>query len=1074
MKYTLNKIFSKNFPAVLINKIKTIPLVYIMMILLLGMMGFNSLGAYLNSSVYAVKSTVYPNVVEIPADYTMRPKDKITLSFRFKMNEWLGPYDNIFQTADWNNGIRMELTQPQNWGLVFKDTQNDLVGISLGTLPQLTKWHSFSLSVYNRQVTAKADGKTLTNTFLPHMNFAINKIMVGSGFTNTRPFNGEVTDFSLRIFRNYKFHKIVYFTLLQLLLVCICWAIFNYTRKHLHKADILSFIILMAVSLLAAARITPLQEWGQLSNYALLKWQILTVGLWGGYILCVLRQIPGAASLLVLGTYLAWLFSFFTRISLAGVGALVCTVVFSGLLIRLLTFWLKALLQKILQILLSTLGFIAMFAVNASALYFYKVGDKGVNTDEMSAVFQTNMREGMEFIFSFFSSLELILLTIISILCAWMIWKSIQPATKKHIPFYCAALAALLVAGIWFSHYNNPAAQLARNLHQAVQNYHRIAQEYKYYQAQRKNNQPQATKQQKGELYVVVIGEASNPWHWSAYGYFRNTTPFAQGLTLRPDTIFFHRAYASFVHTVPSLTLALTQANQYNKENAFQAPSIIEVAKAAGFKTFWLSNQDKISLVDNPLTILAQAADKTVFTNQARFKGDESLLPLLDKTLKEINPQGNNLIVLHLVGSHAKYQVRYPKSFEKEFSSGEEFLGNHARNKQFVQEILNPYDNTIAYTDHILSQIYNKIQSVPAPVKTLLFFSDHGEDVYGEKFHNASLFTFDMARIPMFIWFSSEYQQRYPHIKKLLSSRTQHIFTLDTLYDTLLGIMGISTSLTQAKYDFSSPQYAINEKNALTMYTDATLQENLYARSSVRQIQEDPYLQGIKNLKQLQTKYPFHILANYTDPLIKTQQAIQRGFKGLELNVTAPGLMLGHGPEYVYNTSLQNFLSALPNQEEYFFWFDIKNLQEKDTTAVLEKLEKLDQQFHLKNRCLLETPLRSSSLAEWSQNGWKTALYLMYEDPNRQAILKSSQKSREYAQKAALDLKAQQAFAISFPADLYPFVKTYLEPLLPPDTRYLTWALPNINNICQSHLITDFSARPETKDKRLYALLLDF
>lgn len=109
-----------------------------MMILLLGMMGFNSLGAYLNSSVYAVKSTVYPNVVEIPADYTMRPKDKITLSFRFKMNEWLGPYDNIFQTADWNNGIRMELTQPQNWGLVFKDTQNDLVGISLGTLPQLT------------------------------------------------------------------------------------------------------------------------------------------------------------------------------------------------------------------------------------------------------------------------------------------------------------------------------------------------------------------------------------------------------------------------------------------------------------------------------------------------------------------------------------------------------------------------------------------------------------------------------------------------------------------------------------------------------------------------------------------------------------------------------------------------------------------------------------------------------------------------------------------------------------------------------------------------------------------------
>lgn len=1064
MKNSLSKVRFRPLFAGLFKKLKHLPRVYIIMLTFGGMILLNALAAYLNSSIYEIKHASYPHAAQMTADYTMRPQDKVTVAFRFKMNAWLRPNDNIFQTADDNNGIRLELTHPQGWGLVFKDSKNDLVGLPLGTLPELTKWHHFSLSVYNRQVTAQADGKILTHTTLPDMDFAINKIIAGSGFVNTRPFNGEVKDFSIQVFHNYKLHEIIHFSLLQLLLLGVFWAIFNYARQHLRARNKLFFIPLAAVALLAAMRITPLQEWGQISNYALLKWQILTAGLWGSYSLCAARQVPGAGAILVLGVYLAWLFSFFTRISFSGMGVILSAVVLAGVVFRLMTFWLKDIFKKILQTILCAVGFITLFAAHAGALYFYKVGDKGVNTDEMSAVFQTNLREGGEFILSFFSSLELLLLTLVSALCAWMIWRIFQSATKKHLKFYAVALVSLLTVGGWFSSYNNPVAQLTLNIRQAAQSYRRIAREYKYYQNQRKSNRPQAKKKQQGELYVVVIGEASNPWHWSAYGYFRNTTPFAQTLTLRLDTVFFHRAYASFVHTVPSLTLALTQANQYNKENAFQAPSIIEVAKAAGFKTFWLSNQDKISLVDNPLTILAQAADKPLFTNQARFKGDEALLPLLDKTLKNINPQENNLIVLHLIGSHAKYQVRYPKSFEKEFPSGEEFLGNHARNKQFVREILNPYDNTIAYTDYILNQIYNKIQAISAPVKTMLFFSDHGEDVYGEKFHNASLFTFDMARIPMFVWFSEEYQKRYPHIKPQLSAHANHIFTLDTLYDTLLGILGITTPHTQTKYDLSSPQYAINASNALTMYTDATLQVNLYARSSVRQVQEDPYLQLKKHLKSAKKEFShLRFLALHTDARGAALAAIDRDFDGLEINITAPGLQIGHAPQHIYPIRLDEYLSALPVHKIKNIWLDIKDLQEKDIDAFIAQLDALDKKYHIKSKTLLESTLLSPDMKKFTQAGWNTSFYIFTKcsqddintgfsykiaslaaKPEEELTALQKQTLTEWAQQLALAIKQQQPTDISFDADLYPFVKLYLEPLLPAAITYNTFAFSNL------------------------------
>lgn len=53
---------------------------------------------------------------------------------------------------------------------------------------------------------------------------------------------------------------------------------------------------------------------------------------------------------------------------------------------------------------------------------------------------------------------------------------------------------------------------------------------------------------------------------------------------------FFDNAYAYWLQTVPVLERALTEKNQYNDLEFNKSFSIIDIAKKAGYKTYWFSN----------------------------------------------------------------------------------------------------------------------------------------------------------------------------------------------------------------------------------------------------------------------------------------------------------------------------------------------------------------------------------------------------------------------------------------------------------------------------------------------------
>ena len=62
-----------------------------------------------------------------------------------------------------------------------------------------------------------------------------------------------------------------------------------------------------------------------------------------------------------------------------------------------------------------------------------------------------------------------------------------------------------------------------------------------------------------------------------------------------------------------------------------------------------------------PITLVAETADATEWTNvdSDSWQYDGQLLPLL----KNIEPTQNNFVVLHLIGSHAAFENRFPNFF---------------------------------------------------------------------------------------------------------------------------------------------------------------------------------------------------------------------------------------------------------------------------------------------------------------------------------------------------------------------------------------------------------------------------
>lgn len=306
---------------------------------------------------------------------------------------------------------------------------------------------------------------------------------------------------------------------------------------------------------------------------------------------------------------------------------------------------------------------------------------------------------------------------------------------------------------------------------------------------------------------IVVIGESANREHMKAWNpsYPAETTPWMSSLQDKPDFYLYTHAYSNYPQTIPALSMFLTGMNQYNGKSLTETVSILDAARIAGYTTWWISNQTRLGGTETPTTIIAESADETRWTSPAE-EADGHLLPFL----QDINPEDNNLIFIHLMGSHMRYADRIPADF-------------HPSLPDDMSEKVRSYDTTLAYTDEVLHQIFTYAKA-HLHLQAMIYCSDHGEDLtYG---HGAGKFTFDMVRIPLFFYVSPTYQHMYPETARYLEMHQNEIFTNDLMYDTLSGLLRIPNSEYSPDGDLTSQDYHLSIERAVTKHGKVPIAED--------------------------------------------------------------------------------------------------------------------------------------------------------------------------------------------------------------------------------------------------------
>lgn len=447
--------------------------------------------------------------------------------------------------------------------------------------------------------------------------------------------------------------------------------------------------------------------------------------------------------------------------------------------------------------------------------YFLVSGGHLLSTDIVLTLFQTNVNESL----SYLKDQNLLLWGVaLAILVAFLgiLLHQVQRLPAVHLPdkaWQTVALGLLLLCGgaqvVASGEY--PAVRMAKETREVLQDYKKYG-EAKHLRQQRLAQLP-PLKVRKGGVYVLVIGESETRDHMQVYGYDRPTTPWLQSLKGKPDLLLFPHAYSNHTHTVPVLTYALSQKNQYNSVPLTDAYSLVEAARAAGFQTYWISNQRKLGGYDTPIAEMASTAEHQVWKNTRTGTADLQA-PYYDEVLvdalPEIQPGENALIVIHVMGCHGDYRDRVPKAY-KHFSGR--------------RRSVDTYDDAVRYSDHVLEALYEKVKAMPG-FQALVFFSDHGDDPDVNVGHEASKFTWTMAHIPLGILVSDDFRKARPRTYATLQQHQDRYWTNDLLYNLMLDVMTIEGMPgEEPELDLASPQYEGERGNLRTLHGKRKLGE---------------------------------------------------------------------------------------------------------------------------------------------------------------------------------------------------------------------------------------------------------
>lgn len=301
-------------------------------------------------------------------------------------------------------------------------------------------------------------------------------------------------------------------------------------------------------------------------------------------------------------------------------------------------------------------------------------------------------------------------------------------------------------------------------------------------------------------LTVLVVGESARAENFGILGYDRDTTPKLDkeaGLIAFTDV---HSCGTETAVSVPCMFSDMGRKN-YNAGKAKNAEGLLDVLKRAGLEVIWRDNQSGCKSTCDRVTLddVSNLKDPVLCANSECR--DEILLQGLQHFIDTLDK--DTVLVLHQMGSHGpEYYKRYPKEYERFTPVCE----SNALNNCSRESIVNGYDNTLVYTDHVLSTLIDLLRSNQDKVDTaMLYLSDHGESLgeYNLFLHGTPymLAPDQQKHVAMLAWFSDSYQKSFSVDTHCLQLSRDKPLSQDNLFHSMLGLLEVNSKVYNQDLD---------------------------------------------------------------------------------------------------------------------------------------------------------------------------------------------------------------------------------------------------------------------------------
>ncbi|WP_313529968.1 phosphoethanolamine--lipid A transferase [Shinella sp.] len=309
---------------------------------------------------------------------------------------------------------------------------------------------------------------------------------------------------------------------------------------------------------------------------------------------------------------------------------------------------------------------------------------------------------------------------------------------------------------------------------------------------------PVATR--KPRLMIVVAGETARADNFSLGGYERDTNPELA----KKDIFYFPQTTSCGTATavsLPCMFSVYTRA-EYSHRKGLATQNLLDVLSHAGVNVEWWDNNT------GSKQIAARVKERSVIKDgDPRYCGngecrDEVFFGDLDAWIGSVKT--DTVLVLHQIGSHGPaYSQRYPEDFRR--------FKPDCRSADFSEcqreEIVNAYDNTIAYTDHILAGVIDRLAGQQDRLDvSMLYMSDHGESLgeFGLYLHGAPYMIAppQQTHVPFVLWLGKDAKAAYS--ADCLKDETTKPQSHDNLFHSVLGMMRVETKVRDPALDLVS------------------------------------------------------------------------------------------------------------------------------------------------------------------------------------------------------------------------------------------------------------------------------